>query len=321
VHRDLKELLHSATGDSRFVVVVFLDVRGFSSFARLAESSETAVFLKSVYTTILDDYFADASFFKPTGDGLLVILDYDEESLHTVVNGAVETAVRLVEAFSTICADDPMVNFDVPGELGVGLARGAATRLKSDEKTLDYSGRPLNLAARLMDVARPAGVVFSDSLGVELLDADLASRFAEDAVYVKGLAEDTPMPVRYLTDRTVIADSYKRPLHRTRIHAEPSRVSTVRELEGMGNFRFALTAEPLDRQQITLHALHPDTTPSGAKKKGIVIHKKRPTAYGEDADGPFVRADLSALGRLLRAERMRGTWEVKYWIEYAIHDD
>ena len=40
------------------MVVVFLDVRGFSSFAKLAESSEAALFLRSIYIKILDDVFS-----------------------------------------------------------------------------------------------------------------------------------------------------------------------------------------------------------------------------------------------------------------------
>ena len=264
MHRQLRELLHSATGDSRFVVVVFLDVRGFSSFARMAESSESAVFLKSAYTRILDEYFDDASFFKPTGDGLLVVLDYDDDSLRDVVQRAVSTSVRLVEAFPTICVGDPMVNFEVPGDLGIGLARGAATRLSSGDFTLDYSGRPLNLAARLMDIARPAGVVFSDALGPDLLDKDLANKFLADDVYVKGLAEDLPMHIHYLADTTVVADAYKRPLRRTRIHAEPHITKTTRELGAMGLYRFALTAEPIDTQKIELVATHSDVTSSGS---------------------------------------------------------
>ena len=192
----------------------------------MAESSESAVFLKSVYTSILDDFFDGASFFKPTGDGLLIVLDYEEDTLKEVVERAVQKSVNLVQAFPTICSEDPMVNFEVPAELGVGLARGAATRLRSGDTTLDYSGRPLNLAARLMDVARPSGVVFSDSLGIELLGPDLAERFNPDEIYVKGLAEDIPMRVHYLADRTVIADSYKRPLRKTRIHAEAQRART-----------------------------------------------------------------------------------------------
>lgn len=322
MHRELRKLLHTATGESHFVVVVFLDVRGFSSFARMAESSESAVFLKSAYTRILDEYFDDASFFKPTGDGLLIVLDYDEESLRTVVQKAVSTSVRLVEAFPTICAGDPMVNFEVPGDLGIGVARGAATRMNSGDYTLDYSGRPLNLAARLMDIARPAGVVFSDALGVDLLDPDLVKRFAAEDVYVKGLAEDLPMRVHYLAGTTIVADAYKRPLRKTRIHAEPKQKQTVAAMEGMGNYRLDISKEPYDRSQIRFVLNHPFVTPSGAKRKGLVGVKELFPRYEEDAQGAYVRVDFSSLATELKStQRLKRTWEIAFWLEYAVADE
>ena len=61
MHRALKSLLPRAKGESRLVVVVFLDVRGFSSFAKMAESSEAALLLRSIYIRILDDYFPAAT--------------------------------------------------------------------------------------------------------------------------------------------------------------------------------------------------------------------------------------------------------------------
>jgi class 3 adenylate cyclase len=90
MHKELRRLLHKAEGQSRRVVVVFLDVRGFSSFAGIAESTDTAEFLKTVYLKILDEHFPDAEFFKPTGDGLLILLDYNRENLQEVVRGAVD---------------------------------------------------------------------------------------------------------------------------------------------------------------------------------------------------------------------------------------
>ena len=103
------------------MVVVFLDVRGFSSFAKLAESSEAALFLRSIYIKILDDYFPSATFFKPTGDGLLIILDYDENNLVDIVNLAVRSSLELVRNFADLTLHDPMVNFDVPNPVGIGL--------------------------------------------------------------------------------------------------------------------------------------------------------------------------------------------------------
>jgi len=51
-----------------------------------------------------------------------------------------------------------MLNFETPRR-SVLYRAGPATKLVSQDRTLDYSGRPLNLAARLMDFARPSGVV------------------------------------------------------------------------------------------------------------------------------------------------------------------
>jgi hypothetical protein len=66
MHHELRELLRTASGESRFVLAANVDIRGFSSF--FADSSQAAAYLSSAYTKILDDYFPAASFFKPTGD-------------------------------------------------------------------------------------------------------------------------------------------------------------------------------------------------------------------------------------------------------------
>jgi class 3 adenylate cyclase len=159
MHRDLAALLPKATGVSEFVIALNVDIRGFSSFAKLAESSEAALFLKKVYLKLITEYFEDASFFKPTGDGLLIVQAFEEEELQQMVTGMVTKCLSVVTAFPHLLDGDPMINFDVPRKIGIGLTRGAATRLVSNDKILDYSGRPLNLASRLMDLARPSGIV------------------------------------------------------------------------------------------------------------------------------------------------------------------
>ena len=81
MHREFRELLEKATGFSEFVVAINVDIRGFSPFSKTVESPEVAMFIKRVYMKLIDEYFSNASFFKPTGDGLLVILPYTEENL------------------------------------------------------------------------------------------------------------------------------------------------------------------------------------------------------------------------------------------------
>ena len=198
-------------GSQSSSIVVNADIRGFSKFSSEVESVEAAVFIKKVYSRIFDEYFKEPAFFKPTGDGLLLVFRVDEGSLEARSNELVADALRLVEDFPDLVANQPIINFSVPRSIGIGLARGAACALVSDQSTLDYSGQVLNLASRLMDFARPAGVVVHESFGIDLLAPEHRDRFAEDSVYVRSIAEATPTTVYFSHEFTVIEAAAKRP--------------------------------------------------------------------------------------------------------------
>ena len=199
LHEQLRGLLPSAHAESCQVVAMFLDIRGFSSFAAKGESFDSALYLRSVYTAILTSYFPDVDFFKPTGDGLFLVHELPSEApkVPAVVSSVLARCVSLVDAFGLITAEDYMVNFPVPQLLGVGVARGSVTRLVSGTRVLDYTGRCLNLAARLMDKARPFGVVFSDIHAPQLMDPRSLPSF-RTTVYV---FEESPIwsQSRYLS--------------------------------------------------------------------------------------------------------------------------
>src|SRR5450756_3001508 len=93
MHNELRQLLRTASGESEFVLAVNVDFRGFSSF--FADSSQAAAFLSYVYTKILDEYFPEHSFFKPTGDGLLLVRPLDRDSVADVVVQSIDAAQRL----------------------------------------------------------------------------------------------------------------------------------------------------------------------------------------------------------------------------------
>lgn len=165
MHTQVRRLLESVTGVSEFVISVNIDIRGFSSFSMMVDSSETAIFIQKVYKKIIDDYFPSAKFVKPTGDGLLIILPYKEEDLKEMVGKIVQACMTLIGDFAAFCEHDPMINFNVPKKIGIGLSRGAVCRIASKDKTLDYSGRVINLSSRLMNLARPEGIVIDGNLG------------------------------------------------------------------------------------------------------------------------------------------------------------
>lgn len=74
MHKDFLKLLEKATGRDEYVIAVNLDIRGFTQFSQSVESLPVATYIKKVYLKIMKGYFKNASYYKPTGDGLIVII-------------------------------------------------------------------------------------------------------------------------------------------------------------------------------------------------------------------------------------------------------
>lgn len=321
MRKQLTSLLQEAKGESQRVVVLLLDVRGFSSFAKIAESSDAAEFLRSAYMRMIDRHFGGAAFYKLTGDGMLVLFRYERDTLQGVVQSTVAAALRLIEDFSTICDDDPMINFDVPKELGIGLARGAATALVSGETVLDYSGRPLNLASRLMDLARPRGVVMDESIGLALLDKDTVARFTREEVYVKGIADDDPIPVYLVEEWTEIPDFNRAPIGRTR--KVDQRLETkipFRRVCEMYTFRHELNEAPVRPDDLMVRITAPCVKANGARHATMFTEEQWPAEYVELGGKHFVRLDYERVVATLSKRGMKSTWPVTITAEYAVRD-
>jgi class 3 adenylate cyclase len=202
-----------AFGVSEFAIAVFVDIRGFSSFSERTEAPNTAMFIKRVYMRLMDNYFSDAAFCKPTGDGLMMIFSYDENTLLQTSATVVSAAVRAVSEFSKICENDPMINFTVPQKIGIGIARGTACKLSAGGRVLDYSGRILNLSARLTSIARPEGVVIDGEFYESMIPESERSRFRSSEVYVRGIAEVSPRAVFLLDSVSGVPSENLQPMH------------------------------------------------------------------------------------------------------------
>lgn len=195
---DVLEKLRHAHGQSRHVLAIFIDIRAFSSFAGVGDSTDVAIYLRGFYSRTLEHYFPTVNYVKLTGDGLMLIRELapTTQAVQESCREAVSASLRLIDDFPQIASEDLMVNFDVPRQLGIGIARGSATVLIAEDRTtLDYTGRCLNLAARLMDLARPEGLVFHDAHGEALLGADIMKHLTVDEAYIRGIADRTPLPV------------------------------------------------------------------------------------------------------------------------------
>jgi class 3 adenylate cyclase len=292
LHERFHELLGSARAQTCQVVATFADIRGFSTFAAQGESFDTALYLRSVFSTILSVHFSDATFFKSTGDGLLIIHELPSDPLQVpeIVSSILSRSVSLVAAFGQITANDYMINFPVPQKLGVGVARGSVTRLMSDAGVLDYTGRCLNLAARLMDKARPAGVVFADQHAKQLMNAELATVFSDDQVCIRGISEQKPLAI--VKSRGVeIAPSDREPIPEAEHVWGVESTLSLDEVRNSSSYAFYLPRPPRSFERVGVHVEYPRFDDDG-RSKPSVSWLSVPGTYVERPNGPTVRIDL-----------------------------
>jgi class 3 adenylate cyclase len=212
MHKIFRKLLDDATGVQHSIIAVIIDIRNFSPFSLKQDSFDIAMFLKRVYANIIDSYFDFASFYKSTGDGLLLTIPFSPSNIEEVAQKTIENCIACHRGFGNICSGDPMIHFPIPDKIGIGVARGSACCLISGKKTIDYSGRLLNLTSRLTDLAKPSGIVIDQSLGINLLDENTRNNFKEQDVYLDGIAEDTPITVYFTKKFTKIPERNSRPI-------------------------------------------------------------------------------------------------------------
>lgn len=274
------------------------------------------MFVKRAYGEMIEKYFADAIFFKPTGDGLLVIFQFTEENLKAVSRKVISNSRKLENNFHKICKNDPVVNFDTPPNIGIGISRGSACCLESNNKTLDYSGRILNLASRLMELARPKGIVFDSKFGLEILSPAQKKWFTKDKVYIRGIADQKPIDIFHTSDIIVPASSKNPPEEKG--WEVKKDVKTVKQIKDLGGgFIFDLKSKPTDKDDISVEITHP-TMRSGKVAPGgySTFHAFKEFRYLEKAGKPKVRLDFEKLSQLLTRRKVPNSSNITIEIMY-----
>jgi len=313
MHREFRSGLDDAIGRSDWIVVVTLDIRGFSDFSSRQESPNVAMYIKRVYTRLIDEYFSSASYFKPTGDGLLVTIPFTQANVKEVSRGVISSCLKCLSDFPTMCNQDPMVNFNVPTRLGIGVARGTACCLRSGEKTLDYSGQLLNLSARLMDLARPLGIVIDGAFGMDLLDKPIQDGFGKDKVFVRGISETTPREVFYLKNFVVIPETARHPVNEDPWHSQKvvDKVKAWKKITVP--FRIPLEKEPKSPESINVFVEFAD-----GRLKGTFTLRHTFTEFEfiKDAGKAAVRLNTAKLIELLVSEAVRPNATVSILISF-----
>ena len=160
----------------REIVVVYLDLRGFTAFAETSEPEELmrtlAVYHAAMGSIVLKH---EATLERFTGDGMMVFLG-DPVPVDNAAAKAVALAVEMRDAASLLTADWKKRGVDLG--LAIGVAQGFATvGAIGFEGRIDYGaiGTVTNLASRLCQQAKAGEIIISQRVYSEVstaIDAD-----------------------------------------------------------------------------------------------------------------------------------------------------
>jgi class 3 adenylate cyclase len=175
----------------REITVVFLDLRGFTAFAEVAEPEDVMGVLREYHQAagkLVVEYEATLEHF--TGDGITVLFN-DPVPVDNPAERAVRMALAIRERVREMAADWKRRGFDL--SLGMGIAQGFATiGAIGFEGRWDYSaiGSVTNLASRLCGEAAGDEVLISQKVlaGVESL-VDVAP---QEMLTLKGFRRPVP---------------------------------------------------------------------------------------------------------------------------------
>lgn len=315
---NFREALDNATGQSESVIVVFVDIRGFSAFSKNRDSHDIALYIKRVYMQLIDEYFPYATFHIPTGDGLLIVVSYDGKTLPDKCKEVIQSCLLCHKEFADICKGDHMINFDVPKRIGIGVSRGTVCCLKSGNKILDYSGHRLNLASRLMNLARPAGIVIDGDFGFDLLSEDEQKLFGEAEVYLRSIAEDTPVTVYILKDVVSIPPENMQPLAEERWSVQEDELTGEMRKSLIEEWLTIYLKEPLKRPGALRVFCHHHSIDEGKPLPLLTTtHELYKSEYGKKQGRPYVDINIEELKSYLKSRDVPPDMKVKIVIEYV----
>jgi class 3 adenylate cyclase len=149
----------------REIVVVFLDLRGFTAFAETAEPEEVMGVLREYHAAMGEAILVhEGTLERFTGDGMMIFFN-DPVPVANPQERAIRMALAMRAAVDGLTARWRKLDFDL--DFGIGIAQGYATiGAIGFEGRWDYGaiGTVTNLAARLCGEARPGQILVARRL-------------------------------------------------------------------------------------------------------------------------------------------------------------
>jgi class 3 adenylate cyclase len=153
----------------REIVVVFLDLRGFTAFSESAEPEEVMGVLADYHTAmgeLITKYAGTLERF--TGDGIMIFFN-DPVPIPNPAAQAVSMAIEMQQRFQTLAEGWARRGYDLA--MGIGIAQGYATiGAIGFEGRRDYGaiGNVTNMAARLCGEAQGGQILVSQRVAAAL---------------------------------------------------------------------------------------------------------------------------------------------------------
>jgi hypothetical protein len=175
----------------------------------------------------------------------------------------------------------------------------------------------LNLASRLMDLARPRGVVFDADFGPALLPEDLRGKFRQEEVFLKGVAPATGMIVYCWPDELVIPSFHLRPLGEKKWEKTVATMTRteLQRLEGTC-LRYQLRPAPGPDPEVFCLVSHDSVTPGGRKSARFRTTEDMAVELAHRGAQAHVEIERSTLLKYLDEARVGPTWPVRIEISY-----
>jgi adenylate cyclase len=177
---------HLLKSHRREITVVFLDLRGFTSFTEQADPEDVMRVLNEYYAgmgRLVQAYEGTLSSYA--GDGIMVFFN-DPVPHPTPAAQAARMALAMQQAFESLAADWSGQGYDL--KMGVGIAQGYATiGTIGFEGRWDYGaiGTVCNLSSRLCGEAKGGEILMSQRVVSSLKDSFTSEPVGE--LTIKGL--------------------------------------------------------------------------------------------------------------------------------------
>ena len=176
----------SLGGEHRDIVVVFTDLRGFTRMQEEQGPEATVLMLNEYYEAMVEVIVRhNGTLSRIAGDGLMILYGAPI-SFEDKMERAIQTVLDMRDALNDLNEQREAAGKEPLG-MGIGISSGhvLAGNIGSPQR-MEYTviGDPVNLAARLVDIAEGGQILISDDVYQQIKDHFFAGHFR--TIRVKG---------------------------------------------------------------------------------------------------------------------------------------